>query len=119
MLQSGHELAECYFCTNDIIAYGFIRALKESGVRIPEDVSVIGFDNLPQSATMEPMLTTVDVSKRKIGNLAVSILDDLINAADKQPAVKVLVGADLVIRQSDSVLSSRKKKRPQMEEAGE
>ena len=80
---------------------------------------MIGFDNLPQSATMEPMLTTVDVSKRKIGNLAVSILDDLINAADKQPAVKVLVGADLVIRQSDSVLSSRKKKRPQMEKAGE
>lgn len=119
LLKSGHDLAECYFCTNDIIAYGFIRALKESGVRIPEDVSVIGFDNLPQSATMEPMLTTVDVSKRKIGNLAVSILDDLINAADKQPAVKVLVGADLVVRQSDSVLSSRKRKRQQLEAAGD
>jgi LacI family transcriptional regulator len=59
------------------------------------------------------------VSKRKIGNLAVSILDDLINAADKQPAVKVLVGADLVVRQSDSVLSSRKRKRQQLEAAGE
>lgn len=101
LLQSGIDLAECYFCTNDIIAYGFIRALKEFGVRIPEDVSVIGFDNLPQSATMEPALTTIEVSKRKIGYLAVTVLDDLINASETQPAVKILVGADLVIRASD------------------
>ena len=101
LLQSGIDLAECYFCTNDIIAYGFIRALKEFGVRIPEDVSVIGFDNLPQSATMEPALTTIEVSKRKIGYLAVTVLDDLITASEAQPAVKILVGADLVIRASD------------------
>ncbi|MCA1443298.1 LacI family DNA-binding transcriptional regulator [Ensifer sp. IC4062] len=102
LLHSGIELAECYFCTNDIIAYGFIRALKEYGIRIPDDVSVIGFDNLPQSATMEPSLTTIEVSKRKIGYLAVTVLDDLINASEPQPSVKILVGADLVLRASDS-----------------
>jgi LacI family transcriptional regulator len=100
-MQSGLDLAECYFCTNDIIAYGFMKALKEFGVRVPEDVSVIGFDNLPQSANTEPTLTTIDVSKRKIGYLAVTILDDLINSAESQPAVKMLVGADLVLRASD------------------
>ena len=88
------------FCTNDIIAYGFIRALREHGVAIPDDVSIIGFDNLPQSATMEPGLTTIDVSKRKIGNLAVTVLNDLIAAAEPQPPVKILVGADLVLRAS-------------------
>ncbi|MFC3075669.1 LacI family DNA-binding transcriptional regulator [Shinella pollutisoli] len=102
LLKSGIDLAECYFCTNDIIAYGFIRALKQFGVRIPDDVSVIGFDNLPQSATMEPALTTIEVSKRKIGYLAVTVLDDLINASEPQPPVKILVGADLVIRASDA-----------------
>ena len=102
LLQSGIELAECYFCTNDIIAHGFIRALREFGIRIPEQVSVIGFDNLPQSATMEPALTTIEVSKRKIGYLAVTVLDDLINASEPQPPVKILVGADLVIRASDA-----------------
>lgn len=102
LLHSGIELAECYFCTNDIIAYGFIRALKEYGIRIPDDVSVIGFDNLPQSATMEPSLTTIEVSKRKIGYLAVTVLDDLINASEPHPSVKILVGADLVLRASDS-----------------
>ena len=98
LLSAGLDLAECYFCTNDIIAYGFIRALREHGIAIPDDVSIIGFDNLPQSATMEPGLTTIEVSKRKIGYLAVTVLDDLIAAAEPQPPVKIQVGADLVLR---------------------
>lgn len=109
LLNTGLDLAEAYFCTNDIIAYGFINALKTKGINIPDDVSVIGFDNLPQSATMEPALTTVDVSKRKIGNLAVTLLDDLIKANDAQPPVKILVGANLISRASHSVRSAHKK----------
>lgn len=100
LLANGLSLAECYFCTNDIIAYGFIRALREHGVAIPKDVSIIGFDNLPQSATMEPGLTTIEVSKRKIGYLAVTVLDDLIATAEPQPSVKIFVGAELVLRAS-------------------
>ncbi|GLK71496.1 LacI family DNA-binding transcriptional regulator [Ancylobacter dichloromethanicus] len=100
-LTRGIGLADCYFCTNDVIAYGFIKALREFGIRIPEDVGVVGFDNLPVGATMDPALTTIDVSKRKIGNLAVTVLDDLINAAEPQPPVKILVGARLVARLSD------------------
>lgn len=101
LLKGGIDLAECYFCTNDVIAYGFIKALKEFNIRIPEDVSIIGFDNLPLSSTMEPSLTTIDVSKRKIGYLAVTVLDELINASDVQPPVKILVGAELIARSSD------------------
>lgn len=107
LLSTGLDLAECYFCTNDIIAYGFIRALREHGVSIPDDVSIIGFDNLPQSATMEPGLTTIDVSKRKIGYLAITVLDDLIAAAEPQPPVKILVGADLVLRASHEPSASK------------
>jgi LacI family transcriptional regulator len=102
LMEGGFDPAECYFCTNDIIAHGFMRALREFGIRVPDDVSIIGFDNLPQSATTDPPLTTIEVSKRKIGYLAVTILDDLITAAERQPAVKVLVGADLVLRASDA-----------------
>ncbi len=98
---AGLDLAECYFCTNDIIAYGFIKALREFNVRIPDDVAIIGFDNLPLSSTMEPPLTTIDVSKRKIGYFAVTVLDDLINASEVQPAVKILVGGELITRSSD------------------
>lgn len=111
LLADGLDLAECYFCTNDIIAYGFIRALREHGLTIPDDVSIIGFDNLPQSATMDPGLTTIEVSKRKIGYLAVTILDDIINSTEPQPAVKILVGADLVLRGSHEKLVQRNKTR--------
>lgn len=104
LLRSGIHLAPCYFCTNDVIAYGVIRALKEFDIRVPEDVAIIGFDNLPQSATMEPALTTIEVSKRKIGNLAVSVLDDIVKSQEQQPPVKVLVGADLIARASDLVV---------------
>jgi LacI family transcriptional regulator len=101
LLQAGTDMAEAYFCTNDVIAHGFIKALKEFGFSIPDDVSIIGFDNLPLSATMDPSLTTIDVSKRKIGYLAVTVLDDLINASEPQPPVKILVGAELIARSSD------------------
>lgn len=111
LLADGLDLAECYFCTNDIIAYGFIRALREHGLTIPDDVSIIGFDNLPQSATMDPGLTTIEVSKRKIGYLAVTILDDLINSTEPQPAVKIQVGAELVLRGSHEKLMQRSKTR--------
>ncbi len=99
-LNNGLVVPQCYFCTNDIITYGCIKALREFNVRIPQDISVIGFDNLPMSATMEPPLTTIDVSKTKIGCLAIRLLADLINANEKQPAVKMLVGANLVARGS-------------------
>jgi len=99
-LHNGLVVPECYFCTNDIITYGCIKALREFNVRIPQDISVIGFDNLPMSATMEPPLTTVDVSKTKIASLAIRLLDELIHADERQPAVKILVGANLVARDS-------------------
>ncbi len=99
-LQGGLSVPECYFCTNDIITYGCIKALREFNIRIPQDLSIIGFDNLPMSAAMDPPLTTIDVSKRKIGYLAITLLDELIGAAERQPAVKILVGANLVERDS-------------------
>jgi LacI family transcriptional regulator len=52
------------------------------------------------SEAVDPPLTTIDVSKRKIGCLAVDILDDLIRATEAQPAVKALVGANLIVRSS-------------------
>lgn len=96
----GSDIAEAYFCANDIMAYGFTKALKERGYNVPDDVSVIGFDNLPMSITLDPPLTTIDVSKRKIGSMAVTVLDELINADTAPPAVKVLVGAQLITRAS-------------------
>ncbi|KAA2235630.1 LacI family DNA-binding transcriptional regulator [Salinarimonas soli] len=99
-LRRGITLPECLVCTNDIVAYGCIKALREANVRLPEDLSVVGFDNLPLAEALDPPLTTIDVSKRRIGSLAISILDDELRAAEPQPTVKALVGASLIVRGS-------------------
>ncbi len=93
-------VADAYLCANDIIAFGFIRALREHGFRVPEDVSVIGIDNLPMAAVFDPPLTSLNVPKQRIGAMAIRILDDLIIAGVPHPPVKVLVAGDLVLRES-------------------
>jgi LacI family transcriptional regulator len=99
-LRKDPRLPECYFCTNDIITYGCIKALREFNFDIPRDVSIVGFDNLPMSSAMTPPLTTIDVSKKQIGYLAISALDDLIRSSEPWPPVKILVGANLIVRES-------------------
>ena len=99
-LSRGIKLPECYFCANDIMSYGCIKAFKENGIRIPEDLSIVGFDNLPMSASMDPPLTTIDVSKQKMGHFAVTLLDELIQSPERKNSVKILVGSDLIIRKS-------------------
>ena len=94
------KLPTALFCSNDIIAYGCIKALRERAIRIPEDISVIGFDNLPSSAMMEPALTTIEVSKQQIGRLAVQLLNDRILARNSQPTSKILVSGQLIERAS-------------------
>lgn len=88
-----------YLCSNDIMALGAMQALKEHGYRIPEDVSLIGFDNLPQTNQTEPPLATIEVSKRQIARLAVQQLHSRIIEPDI-PTVRSLVGGKLIIRDS-------------------
>lgn len=99
-LRTPMQLPTALFCSNDIIAYGCIKALREKAIRIPEDISIIGFDNLPSSAMMEPALTTIEVSKQQIGRLAVQLLSDRMLAKNSQPTSKILVSGQLIERSS-------------------
>ena len=87
-------------CSNDIIASGCLKAFSEFGVNVPEDISVVGFDNLPLSAISEPPLTTIQVSKAQIGMMAVQLLVSRIQGEAAIPAVKVLIGGKLIERNS-------------------
>ncbi len=73
-LSAGLQPEQAYFADNDIIAAACVRALKEHGYRVPEDVSVIGFDDMPLCSLLEPPLTTVSVEKELIGRLAMQLL---------------------------------------------
>jgi LacI family transcriptional regulator len=72
------EGATAIVCGSDLLAQGVIDSCKASGYRVPEDVSVIGFDNIPISATTEPPLTTIAQPRNELGKYAYFILNSLV-----------------------------------------
>ena len=99
-LDKSSELPTALFCMNDIIAYGCIRALRNHGVRIPEDVSVIGFDDLPSSSLSEPPLTTIRVSTQRIGLRALEKLSERIISHSEEVPENILISGRLIVRDS-------------------
>lgn len=74
-------------CGNDVLAVGALRAAKKLGLRVPEDVSVTGFDDIELASVAEPPLTTVHVPHRMMGREAARVLVGLINNAEELPSV--------------------------------
>jgi LacI family transcriptional regulator len=89
------------FAFNDISAIGAIHALRAAGRRVPEDVSVVGFDDSPSAAFQNPGLTTVRQPLREMGVLAAETLLRRVNAEPGTPYAKVItVEPQLVVRAS-------------------
>lgn len=81
-LQANPKLPTAYFADNDMIALGAMKALQEFGIQIPEDVSMVGFDDLSFSSIFTPQLTTLRVPKQEMGRMAVRRLRDMIQDGD-------------------------------------
>ena len=97
--QPKDSLPTAFFCDNDMICIGAVKALKEAGYAIPGDISMVGFDDIPSCRMLEPPLTTICVPKKSLGILAVDRLAH--NISDKDPVtIKVEVSTYLVERQS-------------------
>jgi LacI family transcriptional regulator len=94
------RLPSAFFCMNDIIAYGCMKALRERGLSIPGDISVTGFDDLPSSSFTEPPLTSIRVSTQQIGERALERLSDHIGGTVSGQPEKILVSGKLMIRGS-------------------
>ncbi|MBV1856725.1 LacI family DNA-binding transcriptional regulator [Catellatospora tritici] len=73
------------FCANDQQALGMLRALHERGIRVPEDVSVIGFDDIPEAAYLSPPLTTIRQDFDEVGRRCLAALLDMLDA--REPAL--------------------------------
>jgi len=70
-------LPTAFFADNDVIAVGAMKALKEFGYRVPEDISLIGFDDLPFCEITSPKLTTIRTVKKELGKMAVEKILDM------------------------------------------
>jgi DNA-binding LacI/PurR family transcriptional regulator len=89
------------FAANDQMALGVLRALHEQGRRVPEDVSVVGFDDIPEAAYFSPALTTVRQDFAEVGRRTFALLHEQITGVNPQPA-PVIIPVDLVVRASTS-----------------
>ena len=99
LLAEGEQPARCYFADNDLIAAGAIKAFKESGYHIPQDIAVIGFDNMPLCTYIDPTITTVHVPKQYMGMMAARRLAELLNTKHSNH-IKIEVATSLIIRKS-------------------
>lgn len=86
---------------NDISAIGAIRALHEAGLRVPEDVSIIGFDDIQSAAFQNPSLTTVRQPLRHMGRLAAeTVIARIASQTPHEVADRIVVDPELILRES-------------------
>jgi LacI family repressor for deo operon, udp, cdd, tsx, nupC, and nupG len=93
------EPPDALLCFNDIVAVGALSGLTATGVRVPDDIAVAGFDGMDETAFTNPPLTTVAWDTRAIAEQAVALLVDRQGAGDRSPRV-VTVGYELLVRGS-------------------
>ncbi|GAB3919531.1 LacI family transcriptional regulator [Microlunatus endophyticus] len=90
------------FCYNDLLALGAMKELHRLGLRVPDDVAVIGFDDIEEGEYSIPGLSTVSPDKAQIGTTAIDLLADRIAGRRTGPGEKVVIDHNLVIRGSTS-----------------
>ncbi len=92
------------FAFNDVSAIGAVRALHEAGLRVPGDVSIIGFDDVQSAAFQNPPLTTVRQPLRKMGMLAAeAIVQQIASSSERPVSRRVVVDPELVVRESTAL----------------
>jgi DNA-binding LacI/PurR family transcriptional regulator len=109
-LESGRRAAErllatapkltAIFAQSDLLALGAIAALRARGLRVPEDVSLVGFDDIPVSSVFDPPLTTVRQPMREVGELAARLIGDRAASPRRTKVSRHVLRAPLVIRGS-------------------
>src|SRR5258707_2186944 len=113
-LLDAHPDVTAIFAANDVMAFGVIRTALERGLRIPEDLSLIGFDNIEFSGIVHPPLTTIHQPKYEMGQAAVEILLRMAREKDKRIHEHRLLGVEMIERQScQAPLSTLRVKRRQ------
>jgi DNA-binding LacI/PurR family transcriptional regulator len=117
-LEGGRQAAHALFasgysptaiiCVNDITAVGALRELRERGLRVPQDVSVTGFDNVKLSEFCYPALTTVHIPRERIGHI---IVDALIPQSGASAEHEIVIDPEFMVRDSTGPAPAEVRKR--------
>jgi LacI family transcriptional regulator len=90
---------DAVFVASDAMAIGALRALREAGKRVPEDIAIAAFDDIPVAARTDPPLTTIRQPIQRMGAVAAETLIDLISHPDTHPR-RIILPTEMVIRRS-------------------
>jgi LacI family transcriptional regulator len=106
VLASG-ESFDALFCGNDLMAFGAIKAMEEAGMSVPDDVAVVGYDDIFSASLFKPALTTVRQPITDIGKELVSLLiQSMEQDTDGRSARKIIVPTELIVRESSGALKN-------------
>lgn len=94
------------FASNDVMAMGVMDEVRNRGLRVPGDISVIGFDNIPQSAVVSPPLTTVQQPLEQMGRVATQMLLRILKNPEKESG-RIELPTELIVRNSTSAPKDR------------
>ena len=94
------------FAASDVMAIGALKALREADVQVPEEVALVGFDDIPVAAALEPALTTVRQPIERLGSMAADLLLNLLENPPETPAPadRIILPAKLIVRDSCGAL---------------
>jgi LacI family transcriptional regulator len=87
------------FASNDVMGMGVMDAIRSRGLRVPDDISVVGFDNIPQSAEVFPPLTTVQQPLEQMGRVAAQMLLGILKDPERE-AARIELPTELIVRES-------------------
>ena len=90
---------------NDLVAYGLLDRFRQRGIRVPEDISVVGVDNLPMSALTAPSLSSVGIPLVSCGRAAAAMVLSLVQHPDSPPVHHRDLSFQLAVRQSTGVVN--------------
>ena len=93
---------DAVFVASDMMAIGALKALRQAGWRVPQDIALISFDDIPIASAIEPALTTVRQPIERMGSMAVEVLLSVLEGLSEEeaPAHRIILPAELVIRTS-------------------
>jgi DNA-binding LacI/PurR family transcriptional regulator len=98
-LLSSKRLPTALFVASDTMALGALRAIQDKGLRIPDDIAIVGFDNIEMAQYSSPPLTTIDVDKKQLAKLSVRTLIDRIDGELNMP-IEIFLQPQLIVRES-------------------
>jgi LacI family transcriptional regulator len=96
---------DAVFAASDTTAVGALRAIHDAGLRVPQDIAIIGYDDLPIATQLEPSLTTIRQPLQRMGMLAVETLINVIHQPQSPPQ-RIVIEPELILRESCGVLEA-------------